>query len=577
VNWKRRVLDGLDDDIRDHIERETRDNVERGMPPEEARLAAVRKFGNVARVMEETRGVWQWAWVEQLFQDVRYGSRILRRNPRFAMVVMLTLALGIGINTAVFSVVNTVLLKPVACPNPERLVWISDHDPNVHRDFIWGPGYFKLLTQARSYTGMAGYGYQPTAIEATQGASQVTGVYAIGDFWSITGTRVAIGRLCGPDEPDCIVLSWDLFERQFGGDAGAVGKPVVMNGRPATIAGVLPRSWRFQLPMWWIAGPQPVDAFVSLPPPGQGIAQSMQVVAALKPGVGIEQAQAELDSLQEHIRHQDGWRRTMTKVRVKSLQDKLAGGAQRGLMVLLVAGAFVLLIACVNVANLLLARAAVRQKEVAIRAAVGAGRTRVIRQMLAESVLQALVGGTAGLLLARWAIAILVRISPYAIPRLAETAIDGRVLAFTFALSLLTGILFGAGPSISLWRANLHDALKDGGRNSAGVAGLRIRRMLVGVELSLAIVLLTGAGLMLKSFARMNERPAGFDPESVIVMKIRFAGAQYREDPPKQAYLGEVLRRIESAPGVRSAGLSNWVQFGAAPHVIRLNGASRVI
>jgi putative ABC transport system permease protein len=189
VNWKRRMLRGLDDDIRDHIERETSENMERGMSPEDARLAALRKFGNVARVLEETRGIWQWMWVEQLLQDVRYGFRILLRNPRFAMVVMLTLALGIGINTAVFSVVNTVLLKPVAYPNPERLVWIADHDPNVHRDFVWGPDFSDWRTLARSYTGMAGYGYRPTAIQAPRGAGQVTSVYTTGDFWSVTGAH----------------------------------------------------------------------------------------------------------------------------------------------------------------------------------------------------------------------------------------------------------------------------------------------------------------------------------------------------------------------------------------------------
>jgi putative ABC transport system permease protein len=237
------------------------------------------------------------------------------------------------------------------------------------------------------------------------------------------------------------------------------------------------------------------------------------------------------------------------------------------------------------VANLLLARSSVRQKEIAIRAAVGAGRTRVIRQLLAESVVQALAGGAAGLLLARWAIAILVRLSPYAVPRLQEAAIDSRVLAFTLAVSTLTGILFGTGPAISLWRANLHDGLRDGMRSSAGLAGLRARRTLAAVEIALAIVLVTGAGLMVKSFARMNRRPPGFAPQNVLVMKVRFSGAQYRSKAAEQAYFEELLRRVEAAPGVQAAGLSCWYLWGGVPafpadarrdqtHVVRMNAVS---
>jgi len=525
-------------------------------------------------------------WVEQLFQDLGYALRLLRRNPRFAAVVVLTLALGIGMNTAVFSVVNTVLLKPLAYPNPERLVWMGDYDPHIRRDFVRQPDFLAWRKQARSYAGMAAFGYQQAAIGTERGASQIAGVYVAGDFWKITGAHAASGRLFGEEETDCLVLSRSLFEREFAGDAQIIGKVVVLNARPVHVTGVLPGSFRFQFPMWWAAEhPDPVEAYFSVPRPGEGVAQSTQVVAALKPGIGVEQAQAELQTLEKHLVEEPGHPPLITGVHVDPLQEKLTGSSRRALMVLLAAGVFVLLIACVNVANLLLARATVRRKEVAIRAAVGAGRTRVVRQLLAESVLQALAGGLAGLLLARWAIAILVRISPYAVPRLSETAIDARVLAFTLGVSVLTGILFGAGPAISLWRTNLHDALKDGVRNSAGISGLRIRQVLVAVELSLAIVLLTGAGLMLKSFSRMNEHSPGFVPENVIVMKFRLAGPRYRTEPAQQAYFREVLRRIEGAPGVQWAGMSTWILLGRAPafpadtvpgqtHVIRLNATS---
>jgi putative ABC transport system permease protein len=563
---RRRLLDGLDDEIRDHIEREIRENIERGMTPEQAEAAALRKFGNVARVMEDTRDVWRNVRIEQLFEDVRYAVRYLRRNPRFTTVVVLTLALGIGLNTAVFSVVNTVLLKPVAYPNPERLVWIADYDPNTGRDFVMLQDFFDWRKQARSYTAMAAYGYQQAAIGTEEGVSQVTAIYVAGDFWSITGAQAESGRLFGEEEGDGLVLSQDLFERQFGGDAEVIGKPLLVNGRQVRLTGVLPKSFRFQFPMWWTAThPQPVEAYVSLPQPRGRMGQGTQVVAALKPGIGIEQAQAELKVLEMRLRLADGRRPAVTGAQAESLEEKITGSVRRPLMILIAAGAFVLLIASVNVANLLLARATVRQKEIAIRAAVGAGRTRVIRQLLIESTVQAVAGGAAGLLLAYGVIAILVRISPYAIPRLSETVVDARVLAFTFGLSILTGILFGAGPAVSLWRTNLHNALKEGTRGSPGFPGLRLRRLLVAVELSLAIVLLTGAGLMLKSFSRMNERPPGFAPESVVVMNLRFAGPRYATKPAQQAYFRELLQRIERAPGVLSAGISSWFLFSGAP------------
>ena len=572
---KRHPLDGFEDDIRDHIERETGDNIERGMSPEAARLAALRQFGNVARVMEETREVWRWVWIGQLLQDLRYGLRFLRRNPRFAAVVVLTMALGIGVNTAVFSVVNTVLLKPVTYPNPERLVWIGAYDPNIRRDFVWQPDFSDWRRQARSYSAMAAFGYQQAALATPRGTGQVTGVYVAGDFWALTGTRAASGRLFG-DEEDCLVLSWDFFEREFSGDASVVGQTATMNGHPVRIIGVLPAMFRFQFPMWWAAvHPDPVEVYLSVPRPGEGVAQSMQVVAALKPGVAVEQARAEMQSLEAHlIEARGGESHRMTNLHVDRLGEQLGGSSRQALLVLLASGAFVLLIATVNVANLLLARATLRQKEVAIRAAVGAGRSRVIGQLLAESAVQAVAGGAAGLLLARWAIYLLVRISPNAIPRLSETVIDARVLLFTLAVSLLAGILFGAAPALSLRRWNLHDSLKSGTRNSAGMGGLRLRRLLVGVELALAIVLLTGAGLLWKSYERMNAHAPGFDPEHVIVMKVRFAGPQYGEEAAHQAYARELLRRLADAPGTRSAGLSCWILGQSMPFPFRINAVS---
>jgi predicted permease len=545
-------LDNLHDDIRDHLERETQDNLDRGMTPEQARHAALRKFGNVAHVMEETRDVWRRVWLEQLLQDLHYGARFLLRNPRFAAVVTLTMALGIGVNTAVFSVVNTVLLKPVTYPNASRLAWLGAYDPHVKHDYVFNQDYFEWRRLAQSYSAMSAYGLQQPGILTARGSSQLNGIFVAGDFWKMTAARPAAGRLFADGEQDCLVLTWDYFQREFSGDPSAVGRAITLNGHNATITGVLPPTFRFQFPMWWAASQsEPVEAFLTLPRPLEGIAGSMQVVATLKPGVGIAQADQELRSLELNLRR--------SNVRVMPLQKQLSGSSTSALFVLLAAGLFVLLIAMVNVANLLLARATLRHREVAIRAAVGAGRGRVLRQMLAESVLQAVAGGAAGLLLARLALGAVIRISPNAIPRLAETRIDARVLLFTLALSVLAGLVFGAVPALSLRRGNLHEALKSGARNSSSVGGLRLRRMLVAVELSLAIVLLTGAGLMLKSYARMMAHPPGFDPESVAVMKVRFVGPRYLDDAAHHAYVRALLPVLEGTPGLRSAGVSCYI------------------
>jgi putative ABC transport system permease protein len=585
----RQHLENLDQEIHDHIDRETLANMDRGMSPEQARASALRKFGNITRVAEQTREVWSTLWLQQLWQDIRYGIRMLRRNPGFTAVVILTLALGIGMNTAVFSVVNAVLLRPVAYPNPDRLVWLGKYDPNIKRDMVLSSDFAAWRAHAQSFAAMCAYSYQQMAMATPQGAANISGVVIAADFWAITAARPALGRLFSPDEQNTIVLTWDLFERDFAGDPGVVGRSVMLDGHAATVTGVLPKTFRLQFPMWWMATqPQPVEAYFPLPARDIQSLRGVQVVAALKPGVHINQALAELKVMDRRIAeenrnrppHYGEW-----NLNVEPLQEQLVGAARPALLVLFAAGVFVLLIATVNIVNLLLARATARRKEIAIRASVGAGRARVIRQFLTESLVLALLGGAGGLVLARGAIGIVIRLSPNAVPRLAETTIDGWVLAFTLAISAGAGILFGTVPAVALWRSNLHDTLKDGTRTSASSSGLRIRRLLVAGELALAIVLLTGAGLMLKSFWRMNTRPQGFAPEKVLVMKVRTSKQRYLTKSAQTAYLRDLLQRLESAPRIEAAGVSLWFLFGSAPpfpsdslpnqtHVVRVNAAS---
>jgi predicted permease len=588
--WQSKNRDGdLDCELRSHLETEEAEQQENGLSREEARYSARRAFGNTALVKEDVRQVWRAAWVEQFLQDAQYGFRIPRRNPGFTTVVILTLALGIGMNAAVFSILNAVLLRPVDYPNADRLVWLGDYDHNLKRDIVSSPDFVDWRMHGHSYDAMAAYGYQQAAMATAQGTTNVSGVVITGDFWKLTGARPVFGRLFGPEEQDGIVLSWDLFERQFAGDPNIIGRSVTLDGHAAAVTGVLPQGFRFQFPMWWTATqPGQVEAYIPLSPRDIQMFRGVQVVATLKPGVQIRQALAELEVMQRRIMQEQRNRpprRGPLNLHVERLQEQLVGAARPALLVLFAAGVFVLLIATVNIANLLLARATSRRKEIAIRAALGAGRGRVIEQFLAESLLLALLGAAAGLVLARGGIGILVRLSPNAVPRLAETTIDGWVLAFTLAISICAGVLFGAGPAIAVLRTNLHDTLKDGARTSASPTGLRIRGLLVAGELALAIVLLTGAGLMLKSFWLMNARPPGFTPGSVLVMKIRANGPRYFARPAQITFLSELVHRLGSAPQIEAAGLSSWFLFSGAPafpndslpnqtHVIRVNAAS---
>jgi putative ABC transport system permease protein len=562
---RRRALADLERDIRDHLECETQENMERGMSPADARAAALRKFGSVGLIEEQTRAVWRRPWIDQLRHDLLFSLRILRRAPGFTTIAVLTLAVGIGLNTAVFSVVNSVLLRPLEYPHSERLVWLGEYDPALHRDMVMLTDAAAWRTNARSYNGVACYSFQQAAIATHRDAFPVAAVFAGGDFWSLTGATPALGRLFGSGEQNGVVISWDLFQRQFGGDSHAVGSAVTVDGAAATITGVLPRTFRFQFPRWWTAlHPEPIEAYFTIPP-AEAQHRGGQVVASLKPGVSIPQAFAELQSLRRSLHPPDPSQpASRTTLHVDVLRNQLTSGARRALLVLLAAGALLLLMVSVNIASLLLARTASRRRELAIRLAIGAGRFRALRQLLVESLTLAFLGGSGGLLLARWTILLLARFGPASIPRLDEASIDLSVLAFAFSITLAAGILFGIAPGFALWRTDLHDALKEGARFTGALFGLRIRRVLVAGELALALMLLTGAGLLLASFLRMNARPAAFTPEKILVMKARLPVSRY-SPAMQQHYRDELLRRLGAIPGIESAGISFQPMFCCAP------------
>ena len=566
MSTKRRRLQHLEEDIRRHIEMETQDNIERGMPPEEARRAALLKFGNRTLVKENTRAVWSPIWLEQLVQDFRYGMRMLARTPTFTAVAMVTLCLGIGLNTAVFSVVRAALLRPLPYPDAERLVWLSDYDKVSKADFpIRRDVFLKWGRDAESFEKLGAFADE-TGILVTADRSEEEQLTAIGgDFWSLTGARPLLGRLFGPDEPDTIVLSYDLFAQDFGGNPKVIGQAVSLDGRSVKVTGVLQKDFRL-LPVAGGSPPFKRQAYIPIPrdEPGDAVSREPKMVSAtgvvsaaarLRPGISMEQAQAEIRSLRSHDPSDTPFLPS-AQLRVMPYQERIVGDIRPALLVLQAAACLVFLIAVVNMANLLLARATTRQREVGIRVAVGAGRARMARQFLTESLLVALLGCMAGVGLAKAAVVLAVRLGSTTIPRLSESRIDGNVLAFSLTISLSAAILFGFGPVVSLWRARLNDVLKEGARSvSASPARLRMRALLVAGELALAIILLIGAGLMLKSFLAHECETAGIPSRK----DCHHAGFSAASTIQNQTSKGNLFQESSSAPwecaGYRSSGL----------------------
>ena len=476
MNLRRRMENDLAGDIRDHIEMETRDNIERGMSPSEAHYAALRKFGNVARIEEETRAVWRWMWVERLLQDTCYALRTLRRNPVFGVVAILTLAVGIGMTTAVFSVVSAVLIKPLPYPDADRLVWLANYNRRYKFEAATAPDFSDWHGQAQSFEEMAGYlTLDSTVMDGDQSAKH-SFVSTTPEFWRIAGAHAALGRLYSAEDRNVVVLTWRMFEGRFGANRRALGRVVSVDGRPTTIIGVLPKDFRFVPPAGAPTGmTDEAEAFTPtvLSPEVWARGRSMFilfVVAKLKPGISTETARAELQTIQDRVMRDhpalhDFY--AVSELRVVRLQEKLVGGSRSALLILISAVGFVLLIACANLGNLLLARATVRQREIAIRAAIGAGRDRLVRHFLVEGLTLALAGGAAGLVIARAAIWLLLRLSPTSVPRLSEVAMDWRVILFTLAISLLAGAIFGLAPMFSLPPGSLYSVLKEGGRGTS--------------------------------------------------------------------------------------------------------------
>ncbi|MGH9747498.1 MAG: ABC transporter permease [Candidatus Acidiferrales bacterium] len=503
--------------------------------------------------------------MQTLLQDLKYAVRALAKSPSFTLVALLTLALGIGANTAIFSVINSVLLSPLPYKNPRQLVNISAANMETGIAGI-AVSYTRLQHLQRESHVLESVGaFFPfeSTLTGRGEPEQVSAGRVTGNLFHVLGITPAIGRdfLPAEDQPggaDVVILSDSFWHNHFGGDPSLVGQAISLDGRSATVVGILPPSFHFPFqqpePGVWV--PRVFEPSTLLPTLVRSGAGFLFVIGRLNPGESLARFQAELAAINPTYRRDNPGFADAPKyiLAATSLDESLVGGLRSSLIVLLVAVGFVLLIACANVANLLLARATAREKEIAIRQALGASRSRLVRQLFTESLLLSLVGGSLGALIAAWCLPLLRFVTPGAIPRIDEVRIDARVLLFSLALCILTGIAFGLVPSLQQARRDLHETLKDASRGSTDSGrGGRARRLMVVAEVAIALVLVTGAGLLIESFVRLARVNPGFDSRNVLTIPLTLPSARY-SDPEKRAeLLRQLLERIQSLPTVESA------------------------
>ena len=577
MKWLDRSGDAAGD-IEFFLAEETAENIARGMTPEEARLAAQRKFGNRLRVREEVRTVWVPRWIDDFALDFRYTVRTFWRAKLFTVAVLSMMALSIGINTVVFSLVNSLLLRPLPYPEGERLVVYSDEGKAARfKSGILVADFAAWRERIRSFDFIAGYQYQDSILSTTHQAATVKTLTTAGEFWRIAGVRPALGRLFGEDETTgTVVLSHRVFTQFFSGDPSVVGSQALLAGTPVTITGVLPPDFRVLLPQerggLELREPdvfQPAGALL------RGDRRRLSVVGRLRPDMTAERALSEVKALQSSLIQEfpDRWFAGVSLMKVQPLRENLASRAAAALTVLQIAGLLVLLIACSNIAGLLLARGLARKREISIRIAIGAGRGRLMRQYLSEGLLLAIAGGASGVLVAWFLLWAMHQWGALVLPRLAEAELDGRVLLFTTGLSLLSALLFSFWPAVGLGNAGSHGALRShGATESPGSKSVRMG--LVSAEFAIAVVLAVGAGLMIRSYGVMNAAVQGFEPRQVLVMRLSLAGAEYKEKTRAAAVIGEVEAALRSIPGVVKAGLAERQSYllqsanSATPHIV---------
>jgi putative ABC transport system permease protein len=564
------VINDIDREMRSHVELQTEANIRAGMPPAQAHAEALRSFGNRSRALDEAYDVKGGGMFETVMQDVHYGARMLAKHKAFTAVAVITLALGIGANTAIFSVVNELLLRPLPYRDADRIVMLWEVSPQGrHQNTTSRQNYRAWKAQNSSLEEIAAFSDQRVNLTGVGEPEELSAQFARPELFKVLGVEPLLGRTFSPDDDapgkdDVAVLSYSLWQRRFGGQPDIVGQPITLNGYKFTIIGVMPANFQFHIKSRSGTG-RPAELWSILPmPTGPGaneIGRFLSVVGRLKPGVSVEQAAAELKTI--HARLSDAipeYNKNYT-AEVLPLREQFFGNVRRPLWLMLGAVGFVLLIACANVANLLLSLATSREKEIALRAALGARRIRITRQLLTESLLLALLGSVFGLGIAWVGIKALIAISPRDLVSLQTVGLNVPVLLWTLAISLLTGLIFGLAPALHISRLNLNDSLKEGGKSESAQASgsRRLRSALVVSEIALAVVLLASAGLLIKSFLRLQQVNRGFSTDNILTMVVRLPDAKYKEDPPVISFFGQALERIRSLPTVRSAGMINFL------------------
>jgi predicted permease len=507
-----------------------------------------------------------------MFQDLRHSLRLLAKNPLFTLVGILTLALGIGATTAVFTLVNALLIKPLPYENPARLVLLFEHFKDQHLDAIpvSPPEFLEYKTQLKSFDKLAAFNTATFNLSEGELPERIFGATLSADLFRLLGVQPIRGRTFRPEEcavgrDDVILISERLWRRKFDRDPRVLGSKLIADGRAFTVVGIMPASFEFPLPLFNISGAQFGEQADIWQPLGfkdsemknRG-SRSYGVIGRLAPGVSAQQAQAELDTVVRGMRprFKDNYPQTESfGATIYPLKEQVIGGMKPLLLILLGAVALVLLIACANLATMLLARATAREREMAIRVAVGASRARLLRMALTESVVLAIFGAGVGILLAIWAIKLVKSLGTQTIPRLGEVQIDGTVLLVTLAVAIGTGLIFGLVPGLTSGKPDLTESLKEGGRGStSGRRHNRLRNALVIAEVALALVLLTGAGLLLKSFVRLQNVNPGFNPKNVLTAEISLPALRYPDKESQVNFFAELERRVASLPGVTHAG-----------------------
>jgi predicted permease len=571
MRWGRKKReDDLDRELRAHLELEAEEQRENRLMPEAARYAARRALGNTALIQEATRETWGLLWMDRLAQDLRYGIRGLQRNPGFAALAVLTAALGVGANTSIFSVVDAVLLRPLPYPHADRLV----SPTNIGKDNFMGLGvgdfqYAAWRGEGKIFDGIAAYRGGRSTLTGSGDPEQVESESVSPGFLGTLGMAPLMGRDFADSDATprgglAVIVSYRLWQKRFGADPAILSKAVTLNGKSFAIIGVLP--WNFEFPE-----NKDADVLVAMTEPASrgsnGAIYFYSVIARLKPGVTVERAQSDVELINQRLQsafpQKFGRSRNGGQTRILGLHDRLVGNVRPALLVLAGAVGLVLLIVCVNISNLLLARALARQKEIAVRIALGAGRGRVMRQLLTEGMLLAAAGGGAGLALAFGGVRLLRAIAPAGVPHVENAHIGGAVLAFNVAIAALSGILFGLAPLRAASRIDPEAALKQSARTASGGRKHRtLENLLVVSEMAFALILLAGAGLLMRTFAGLTAIAPGFHPDRVVTAQVSLPYWKYRTPERQREFLSALLEKARAAPGADAVGAVACLPYG---------------